>query len=246
MNTLRYKKQYRRRLPHIQPPGATFFITFRLADSIPREVWLALREELDSIYEELAEASEDEQALERERLWFQRFEEYLHNTSEGPHWLKDDRIAALVNEALHHLDGERYRLDAYCVMSNHVHTVLMPLPDTVAGKTACLNHKLVEGRDRNLGYLTTDEDGQRQFVAVTFHSLASIMHSIKRYSAREANLLLGRTGAFWQEESYDRYSRDHEEWRRTINYVLNNPVKAGLVKEWQAWPWNWQGAEAEM
>ncbi|MBI1764445.1 MAG: hypothetical protein HYR56_23725 [Acidobacteria bacterium] len=243
MNTLKYKQQYRRRLPHLQPPGATFFLTFRLADSIPHEVWLTLREELDSIYEDLAEASEDEQALAREQRWFQRFEDYLHNTSEGPHWLKDDRIAALVKGAFHHLDGERYRLDAYCVMSNHVHTVLMPLPDTEAGKTACLNHKLVEDRDRKPGYLTTDEDGQRQFVAVTFHSLASIMHSIKRYSAREANLLLGRTGAFWQEESYDRYSRNHEEWQRTIRYVLNNPVKAGLVKEWQAWPWSWRRAD---
>lgn len=243
MNTLKYKRQYRRRLPHIQPPGATFFITFRLAGSIPHEVWLELREELDSIYAELAAASEDEQALERERRWFQKFDEHLHNTREGPHWLKDDRVAALVKEAFHHLDGERYRLDAYCVMSNHVHTVLMPLPDTEASKAAWLNHQLVEDRGRNLGYLTADEHGQRQFVAATFHSLASIMHSIKRYSAREANLLLGRTGAFWQEESYDRYSRNHEEWRRTIRYVLNNPVKAGLVEEWQAWPWNWRRSD---
>ena len=145
-------------------------------------------------------------------------------------------------EAFHHLDSERYRLDAYCVMSNHVHAVLMPLPNTEAGKAACLNHKMVEERDRNLGYLAEDANGQRQFVPITFHSLASIMHSIKRYSAREANRLLGRTGAFWQEESYDHYSRNEAEWLRTINYVLNNPVKAGLVKEWQDWPWSWRRA----
>ncbi|MDQ3014009.1 MAG: hypothetical protein M3X11_25310 [Acidobacteriota bacterium] len=238
MNTLKYKKQYRRRLPHIQPPGATFFITFRLADSIPREVWEELRERLNVLYQEIADVSEDSQqlALERERLWFQEYEEYLHQTSDGPMWLQDDRIAALVAEDFHHFDGDRYRLDAFCVMPNHVHTVLKPLPTTEAGKAACLNHTLVEDHDRNLGYLTED----RQFVPITFHSLASIMHSIKRHSAYEANRLLGRNGAFWQAESYDRYIRDDEQWLRTIRYVLANPVKAGLVKEWQQWRWTWR------
>ncbi|MFN0112940.1 MAG: transposase [Blastocatellia bacterium] len=242
MNTLRYKKQYRRRLPHIQPPGATFFITFRLADSIPRKVWEDLRERLDTIYKELADEGEGGQvlALERERLWFQEYEEYLDNTCDGPLWLKDDRIAALVAEDFHHFDGERYRLDAFCVMPNHVHTVLMPLPTTEAGREACVNHKLVEDHDRNLGYLTEDELGQRQFVAVTFHSLASIMHSIKRHTGYEANRLLERSGAFWQAESYDHYNRDEEEWSRTIRYVLNNPVKAKFVNEWQEWRWSWR------
>jgi putative transposase len=236
MNTLKYKERYRRRLPHIQPPGATFFITFRLIDSIPREVWKVLRERQAALYQELIEDTDDQTAaLERERQWFREFEEYLHNTSDGPVWLKDERIAALVAEDFHHFDGERYRLDAFCVMPNHVHTVLKPLPDTEAGRTACLNDKLVEDRDRNLGYLTED----RQFVPVTFHSLASIMHSIKRHTATEANRLLGRSGAFWQAESYDRFSRDAEAWSRAIRYTLNNPVKAGLVKEWQEWPWSW-------
>jgi putative transposase len=242
MNTLKYKKKYRRRLPHIQPPGATFFITFRLADSIPNKAWVKLRERLDNIYQELADVGEGDQAfaLNRERQWFQEFEDYLHNTGQGPFWLKDEQIAALVVEDFHHFDGERYRLDAFCIMSNHVHTVLMPLPTTEAGKEACLNHKLVKDQDGNLGYLTVNDHGQHHFVGVTFHSLASIMHSIKRHTAYEANRLLGRDGAFWQAESYDHYTRDHEEWCRTISYVLNNPVKAGLVQQWQEWPWNWQ------
>ncbi len=237
MNTLKYKRKYRRRLPHLQPPGATFFITFRLANSIPREVWQQLRAQLDAIYEELA-CMEPEKAaapLERERLWFLEFEAYLHQTETGPLWLKDERIAALVTESLHHWDKVRYRLDAYCVMANHVHTVLMPLPEDEAGKAACLNHQLVEDRDHHLGYLTE----ARQFVPLTFHSLAAIMHSIKRHTAKEANALLNRSGAFWQEESYDHYSCDEEEWLRTIRYVLRNPIKAKLVTEWREWPWSW-------
>ncbi len=45
MSNLEYKPSYRRNLPHIQPPGATIFITFRLADSIPAATLQLLREE---------------------------------------------------------------------------------------------------------------------------------------------------------------------------------------------------------
>jgi hypothetical protein len=50
---------------------------------------------------------------------------------------------------------------------------------------------------------------------------------------------LGRQGAFWQDESYDRVIRDSEEFDRVISYVLENPVKAGLVSEWGKWPWSY-------
>ena len=238
-DTLKYKLTYRRRLPHIQPPGATFFMTFRLADSIPHKVWKEMRQRWEIIQAGLAEELDDEQclALERERAWFIEFEEQLDKACYGPLWLKDDRIAKLVADELHYFDGNRYRLDAYCVMANHVHVILLPLPTTESGKQAYLNHRLVEDRDKQLGYLTEPD---RQFVPVTFHTLASLMHSIKRQTARDANQLLGRSGAFWQEEYYDRYSRSEAEWRRAIRYTLNNPVKAGLVKEWQQWPWSWQ------
>jgi len=73
----------------------------------------------------------------------------------------------------------------------------------------------------------------------TYHSLTAILHSLKRYTAREANRILGRGGAFWQAESYDHVVRDEREFRRIIAYVLNNPVKAGLVSTWEEWPWNY-------
>jgi len=50
---------------------------------------------------------------------------------------------------------------------------------------------------------------------------------------------LGRRGAFWAHESFDRYVRDEREWERTVAYVLNNPVKAGLAQNWQEWRWNY-------
>jgi REP-associated tyrosine transposase len=67
-----------------------------------------------------------------------------------------------------------------------------------------------------------------------------IMKSLKGYTAWECNRALGGKGTFWQPESYDHIVRDSEEFHRIVNYVLNNPVKAGLVKDWRDWKWNYQ------
>ena len=48
-----------------------------------------------------------------------------------------------------------------------------------------------------------------------------------------------RSGASWQEESYDHVVRDGKELDRTIWYLLNNPVAAGLVKDWREWRWSY-------
>jgi REP element-mobilizing transposase RayT len=65
------------------------------------------------------------------------------------------------------------------------------------------------------------------------------MQSLKRHTARQANLTLGQEGAFWQDESYDRVICDNDEYIRTVNYALENPVKAGLVARWDEWPWSY-------
>ena len=65
------------------------------------------------------------------------------------------------------------------------------------------------------------------------------MQSLKGYTARKANHILGRSGAFWHHESYDHCVRNPNEWQRIVSYVLNNPVKAGLVDEWENWRWSY-------
>jgi REP element-mobilizing transposase RayT len=66
--------------------------------------------------------------------------------------------------------------------------------------------------------------------------LPNILHSIKSYTALKANRLLGRTGQFWQHESFDRYIRGQDHYSAVIRYIENNPVKAGFCsrpEEWQ-------------
>lgn len=72
-----------------------------------------------------------------------------------------------------------------------------------------------------------------------YHSLSAILHSLKGYTARMANRELGRQGPFWQDESHDRVVRNENELNRVIQYVLDNPVKAGLVQTWEEWLWSY-------
>jgi len=71
----------------------------------------------------------------------------------------------------------------------------------------------------------------------SYHSLSAIMHSLKGYTAHQANQVLGRTGAFWQHENYDHVVRSEDEWHRIVTYLLSNPVKAGLVDRAEDWKW---------
>jgi putative transposase len=68
--------------------------------------------------------------------------------------------------------------------------------------------------------------------------LRQVTRAVKNSSARSANLILGRTGRFWQDESYDHWIRDGKEFERIVQYIAWNPVRAGLVKHPEMWPWS--------
>jgi putative transposase len=203
---LSYRSFHRRNLPHIQPLNTDFFVTFRLTGSLPAEVLARMADERRLLERALrtdsAQSQTKFQALARRH--FTMLESWLDKASTGPTWLADHRVADIVAEALHFRDGRAYRLDAYSIMSNHVHTVFTP-----AAKTN------------------------------TPESLSSIVHSLKRNTAKRANQVLGRSGAFWEHESFDHYIRNGAERKRIIKYVLENPVKAGLVKTWEEWRWTY-------
>lgn len=88
-------------LPHLDSPQLVQTVTFRLADSSPRAVALELRdrEEDDARWDAVLDAGH------------------------GACWLNDPLVAGLVEEALLHFDGDRYRLISWCVMPNHVHVM---------------------------------------------------------------------------------------------------------------------------
>ncbi len=164
-------------LPHFDSAETVQFVTFRLADSLPR----AVAESLAKLTDNLAET------------------DHKLDGSLGACWLKQPLVARLVEDAIMHFDGERYRLLAWCIMPNHVHVV-------------------VEAADG--------------------HSLGTIVRSWKSFTANRANKALGRSGPFWHRDYFDRFIRDEGHLSRTIDYVENNPVKAGLTSSTIDWQWS--------
>ncbi len=72
------------------------------------------------------------------------------------------------------------------------------------------------------------------------HPRARVVESWKSYSAKEINRLQGRTGRLWQGDYWDRYIRDERHFVAAMEYLQENPVKAGVVA--RAWMWRWSSA----
>ncbi|MFZ0275558.1 MAG: hypothetical protein WA254_01580 [Candidatus Sulfotelmatobacter sp.] len=72
--------------------------------------------------------------------------------------------------------------------------------------------------------------------AMEIYSLAEIMDAVKGASAHKVNKTLGRKGRVWQVESFDHVVRSSESLDAKIAYLLENPVRAGLVEEWVDYP----------
>ncbi|MGK7370531.1 MAG: transposase [Candidatus Halalkalibacterium sp. M3_1C_030] len=206
---------YKRNLPHWQPSDADYFVTFRLAGSLPKGVIKELRElrnQLLSSTEVTSVIPVENQKIQIHQKIFQKYEAQLDRGEIGPMWLSERSVADLVQEALHHRDETEYDLYAYCIMSNHVHLVF----------------RLLKG-DHFL------EENSR----FSDYPVTNLMKSLKSYTAVHANRILKRSGQFWHRESYDRVIRNSKELENTINYTLNNPIKAGLVEKWEDWPYSY-------
>jgi REP element-mobilizing transposase RayT len=71
-------------------------------------------------------------------------------------------------------------------------------------------------------------------------SLVEILKAVKGASAHAINHRLGHRGTVWQEESFDHVLRSSENLDAKIEYILQNPVRAGLVQNWQQYRWLWR------
>lgn len=170
-----------RNLPHWFQVGAAMFVTFRTADSLPREVlermkrevveWLSIRKlpiELAAsvfgarqpVHEELLATL----SIPDRKAFRKRTDQLFHGAldeCQGECVLRRPELARVVGDAILHQNGSRYDLDCFVVMPNHVHAIVQ---------------------------FRTDG------------GLSIIGQSWMRYSARLINRIIRASGAFWQPE----------------------------------------------
>jgi putative transposase len=210
---------YERNLPHYQPARATYLVNIRLAGSLPRDTYEEIEREYRRFREKLQGKNLSPAAVseyrERQYQYFLDIDRLLDAARDGPCWLSNHSVAHIVADAIRDQDGKRYSLLAYCIMPNHVH-IVMTLLD-----------KRTEVRSTRYSAPGSD------------FPLTRIMRQLKGRSAREANLILHRAGAFWQHESYDHVIRSAEELERILWYIVINPVAAGLARTWDDWKWTY-------
>jgi len=115
-----------RHLPHWTQAGCTYFVTFRLADSIPKDKLLQWEAELRAWILKHPEPGTAEQDAEFNELFAERFHRWLDD-GHGECWLGRAENSAVVEEALRFFDGQRYWLGNFVVMPNHVHVLVRPI-----------------------------------------------------------------------------------------------------------------------
>jgi len=190
-----------RALPHWSQPGAITFVTWRLADSLPREVLDSLDREIAAFLRsegvtpgkgrqpQLSKLAIEKRAEVQRRLFAIR-DKYL-DQGRGECQLADPECAELVLQSLRHFDEERYFLTDVVIMPNHVHFLC-----AFAGDAEMLRQ-------------CTDW---------------------KRYTSRQINQRLARTGEFWQVDQFDHLTRGPDDFEHYRRYIAENPGKAGLKK----------------
>ena len=114
-----------RRLPHWTQDGATYWVTFRLADALPQHKLRVWKEERDIWQQHNPEPWNEKQGREYDERFGQRLEEWL-DAGSGECSLRRPDVRTIVETCLLHFDGQHYDLPAWVIMPNHVHLLIRP------------------------------------------------------------------------------------------------------------------------
>ena len=185
-----------RSLPHWYQEGSTHSVTFRLADSLPKEKrkrwqdrrcqWL--RDHGLSFDHPAWRDGFMQLPAELRREYHQRFSEGFQKLLDqgfGGCLLAVPKLREILLETLHHFDGDRYELGDYVVMPNHVHALVTPLGE---------------------------------------HTMKAILRGWKMWSAKQINLARGVSGSVWQTEGFDHLVRHEPALDRIRAYIQDNPI----------------------
>lgn len=219
---------YTRHLPHWRQDGATYFVTFRLGDSLPEARLIEIKNLRNAWEHEHPEPRSEKDWEDHAREITRRTEAWL-DEGHGACYFRETRWAEDLRDRLHHFHEQRYQLGCWVIMPNHCHVVIRPfdgheLEDLIGGmKSVTSRHILAEFRG-----------GIRRRPGA----------AIAQAAIPQAMIPHGANSHVWQDESYDRIVRDLSHLHRVIQYIGRNPAQSKVPKaDW--WRWinpSWQQA----
>jgi len=208
------------RLPHWEVVDGRHFVTIRLAGALPMEGQRRIRE----LAQQLRVAVYNGQvALEQNWRMFHEMERWLDKAETKTH-LSNAQVATMIAEAIDfRVSNGTWTLFDYVIMPNHIHMFFR-----LGRGSRCLDEAATEGAGSSSQHLRK----QRR--------LKAVLEDFKRWTAAQAGRILSIDGSrFWQSEWFDHWSRSPQEDDKIRDYIRENAVRAGLVKEWRQWPWVW-------
>ena len=197
-------------LPNIPPVGfANFFITICLKDALQKSVADQLQAEFEQNKAQILRdhPNDHEELLYQEKIrFFAKYDHTLDYHPRGLRLLKQPYVQRAVKDELREMDGKHFTLIAYCVMPNHIHLLID------------IFHQL---EDKNMNQSDHDQHCTQ---------LNTTLEKIKGRTAYYSNQVLRRRGNFWHDYNYIHHVRDDAEWCNIVNYIMLNPVRAGLAR----------------
>ncbi len=203
-------------LPHRDDPGLYQFITYRMADSLPASKL--------KVFEAQARLLPPEK---RDIYLRKQIEEWL-DAGHGSCVLVQPEIAHCIIDTWKRFANERYDLIAWVVMPNHVHVLIRTYEGASLAKIVQSWKSFTGKRIKAIMDEESDREGTRRAGARRSQVWRSQVWRSQAW----------RSQSVWMREYWDRYIRDWRHYHKVIDYIHNNPVKAGLVKKPEDWSWS--------
>jgi len=200
-------------LPHFDRSTVTQHVTFHLADSLAKTV-------IECMEGELRRFPIKSREVERRK----KIEAWI-DAGHGSCILREPEIAAIIRDSLRFFDGQRYHLRAWVVMPNHVHVLVQPIRGWTIAKIVTSWKKFTARQIGEFRRKAGEVDPGKFDIPI------GLKQRITERDGRDSERV-------WHPEYWDRYMRDEDHFRQVIEYIHQNPVKAGLVAKAEEWRWS--------
>jgi type I site-specific restriction endonuclease len=208
-------------LPHWRQDGATYFVTFRLADSLPQERLEQWRKERDDWLAAHPEPHDEPTRKDYYERFPQRIQQWL-DAGTGSCVLNLLEVKQLVENAFKHFDGARYSLDEFVVAQNHVHVLVSPLgdhqlSDILHSWKSFTAHEIlkVEAASRRLA----EFQRQRRDASATMNTKNKENEKSVEKSGGGVPPPSERANTVWQKESFDHIVRNPASMEKFREYI---------------------------